>query len=70
LKPLEQLKGLSQLTLGLGRSGVSDLKPLEQLKELSQLTLDLGESGVSDLKPLEQLKGLHTSLVKVSYLTH
>ncbi len=58
---LEQLKGLTSLTLDLGSSQVTSLAGLKQLKGLTSLTLDLGHSQVTSLAGLEQLKRL-TSL--------
>lgn len=65
LRPLEKLRGLTQLTLSLG-SEVGDLKPLEQLSGLTWLDLDLSNSKVSDLRPLAKLSALTSLRVRFS----
>jgi Leucine-rich repeat (LRR) protein len=60
LAGLEQLKGLTTLTLDETYSGITslDLAGLEQLKGLTTLTLHLSNSDITSLAGLEQLKGL------------
>jgi hypothetical protein len=57
LGSLEQLKKLTQLSLYVSGSQVSDPQLLDQLKRL-QLEFSLDISQVSYLESLEQLKGL------------
>jgi Leucine-rich repeat (LRR) protein len=66
VKPLEQLKGLTQLSLSLNRQ-VRDVKPLEQLKGLTQLTLAFSGAQVSNLEPLSKLDHLAQLALDLSY---
>jgi hypothetical protein len=66
LAGLEQLKGLTTLTLHLSGSKIPNLAGLEQSKGLTTLTLHLRGSNVPNLAGLEQLKGLTTLTLDLS----
>jgi internalin A len=67
LAGLEQLKGLTSLTLDLAYSHVGNLEGLKQLKGFTSLTLDLRNSPVTSLAGLEQIKGLTALTLDLDY---
>ncbi len=60
LAGLEQLRGLTTLTLSLFGSSITSLAGLERLRGLTTLTLNLCGSIMTSLAGLEQLMGLTT----------